>query len=172
MSDILDILLALFSGLISGVVITLIAAYLQNKNAKETLKIQLAQDEKNLKLQLLHDDKTKALTKLFEIGDEKYEKDYQFLNVLRDFLNGPLGGFIPSQTAKELNEELKVIDELADSLGPPEPSEAEDEYYEQQMEEYYKTLPPDEQIEHEIKNRISALKSNIKKTVLKDMTEI
>jgi hypothetical protein len=172
MTNTTDILIGLFSGLISGVLISLVAAFLQDNSARKTLKIQLEQEEKNLKIQLLHDDKNKALTKLYEISNMKYANDYEFLSEVENFLDGPSGGFIPSQTTRELKAELKIIDEKLDLIGPPEPSEAEDEYNERQMEEYYKTLSVEEQVEHEVKNRTFALKSVIKKLVSKDLTEI
>lgn len=166
MVDIIDY----FAGFISGLLVSVIVSYLQFWFSKKTLGIELAQNEKNLKLQLLHDDRNKALSELFKIIDKQYKSYFDFEKAIETFLASLSGAFIPSETAKFVRGEfLKIGGKLA-SIGPPELSEAEEEHWEKEFEEYYKRLPEEERVELEVKNMTQAFKANLKERIRKHIS--
>ena len=127
--------------------------------------MEIEQNEKNLKLQLIHDDRNKALAELFKIIDREYKSYFDFESAVECFLDSLSGAFIPSEIAKDIRGEFLKIDGKLESIGPPEMSEAEEEHWEKQFEEYYKKLPYENKVEMDVKNMTQAFKLRIKERI-------
>jgi hypothetical protein len=154
-----------FAGFFSGLLVSVIVSYVQFWFSKKTLSMEIEQNEKNLKLQLLHDDRNKALAELFKIIDREYKSYFDFQSAVESFLGSLSGAFIPSEIAKDIRGEFLKIGGKLDSIGPPKPSEAEEEHWEKQFEKYYQSLPYEDRVGMEVKNMTQAFKSKIKERI-------
>jgi len=154
-----------FAGFFSGLLVSIVVSYVQFWLSKKTLTLEMEQNEKNLKLQLLHDDRNKALAELFKIIDTEYKSYFDFEKAVETFLGSLSGAFIPSEIAKDIRGEFLKIGGKLDSIGPPPMSEAEEEHWEKQFEEYYESLPAEDRVEMEVKNMTQAFKSKIKERI-------
>jgi len=160
------------AGFLSGLLVSIIVAYLQFWFSKKTLLMELDQNERNLKLQLIHDDRNKALAELYSIMDRKYKSFFEFQSAVESFLNGVSGAFIPSEIARDIRGEFLKIGAELDKIGPPEPSPEEEEHWEEQFEEYYRRLPVEERIEEDVRNMTRAFKSQIKEKIRKKISTL
>ena len=133
----------------------------------------MEQQERNLKIQLLHEDKNKALSELYQIIFQESRNYNDFQWVIGDFFNSHVGSYIPEKVAKDILSEIKRINERADTNAPPINDE-ELEHDEEQWEDYFKSLPYDDEIriEHDVKNMTFTFTLRIKDLIRDNLNEL
>lgn len=160
MDEIAHIILAAVVGGLAGSIVTLIAV------RWSTLK-SIKAAEKGLRTQLIYEDKKKALAELFRLVDQEYDTYPKFKAKVYSFLGGLESEFLPAELKSAIRTKFYELDKfMGDSgLAQPPPSDEELKSWLEDYEESFKELSYWGQVEHEFEERLSKIKSSIKRLI-------
>ncbi|MGB8780913.1 MAG: hypothetical protein WCD81_09745 [Candidatus Bathyarchaeia archaeon] len=167
MSDYSLYIFPLISGVVIAIVTQIIAHYFSEKSLKTQRELSLT----ITRMQLYHEDRKDALVKLDELLKQGYKSFPDFRNAVTVFLDGSTGLFLPEKLREELKKEIDDIDTFLtekqiEIYGEPPDLGEEDEY-----EEWFADLPPEDQANIEITDRLSKLKGVMRDKIKKHISE-
>jgi uncharacterized membrane-anchored protein YhcB (DUF1043 family) len=157
-------------GLISGLIISIITQIIAHYFSKKSLEAQQEYSLRIAKMQLYHEDTKNALNKLDELLKKNYNSFMEFRDDTRTFLDGSFGLFLPDKLKEELKKEMQDIDQFLfdkeiELYG--EPSEEWLQTSQNDYEAWFESLSPKERVDEEVKERLSSLKSSMRKKIEK-----
>ena len=156
--------------IVTGVVIAIITQVVAHFLSKRNLNAQREHSLKLASMQLHHKDRTEAFLKLDEVIKKTYKSFSEFQKAVNEFLNGSSGLFLPEKLVVDLRKELSDIDHYLtekeyEIMGPPP------EYPEEEYQEWMQSLDPFEEVDMEVKNKLSTLKRDMKDKIKKNISE-
>jgi hypothetical protein len=170
LSDYSIYIFPLISALTSGVAIAIITQIVAHHYSEKSLKAQRELSLTVARMQLYHEDRKDALVKLDELLKQGYKSFREFRNTVTVFLDGSTGLFLPERLRDELKKEIDDIDsfltEKEIEIYGWEPPSDEGEY-----EAWFEDLSPEEQLDVEVKDRLSKLKGVMRDKIKKHVSE-
>jgi len=155
-------------GLFSGIVLTIIGQVIGYYFTRKSLKAQQEHSERIFKMQLYQEDKKKALIELDELLKKRYKTFPDFKKSLESFLDGSSSMFLPDKLREELRKEMQNIDAFLyakmEELYGTEP-----EYPD--YEDWIQDISPEEEVDMEVRQRLSGLKDSMRREIRKYVSE-
>ena len=157
--------------LISGVAIAIVTQIVAHYFSEKSLKAQRELGLRIARMQLHHEDRKDALVKLDELLKQGYKSFRDFRNTVTVFLDGSTGLFLPEKLREELKKEIDDIDAFLTEKQIEIYGRDPDKYDEGEYEAWFKDLSPEEQVDVEVKDRLSKLKGVMRDKIKKHVSE-
>ncbi len=155
--------------IISGIAIAIVTQVVAHYFSKKSLEAQRENSLKITRMQLYHEDRKEALVKLDELLKKTYGTFPQFRDAISSFLDGSIGLFLPAGLRNELRKEVDDIDRFL--LRKEIEIQGEPEYDQDEYEAWFADLSPEEQLDVEVRDRLSRLKENMRSKMEKHLSD-